>query len=845
MKKGSLFSPSRRYSVATSMIVSALLLTIIAGSVFLVRNNQVHAASTTVQHYEYVFPDGAMYVYDMDNNFALVKQVSLPTTNVRGVSVSAATSMLYVSYNGDGGGHGNGSLLKYNLLTDQVVWSQNYNFGIDSMDITPDGKTIYMPDGEAAYDGYWHILDAGTGAVTGSIFIGQGGAAHNTLVSLDGKYVYLAALNYNYLVQVDTSTNQITKLIGPTVSGVRPFTFTSDQHYAFTTDSGFIGFDVSDITTGKVLYTVAPPGFTAPAGLNAPSHGITLSPDEKMVYFIDSYYQYVHVYDVSGLPTTAPTHVTDIKLVQPLSGTVSPCGYDCNREGWINISRDGRFLFVGDSGDVISTATNKQVAELPSLNNSRKNLEVDWANGSILLATPREGMGYKNYPIPTPGSTPTPTSTSTPTATSTPTTTPVAGTVVAQDSFQRANQTYWGTASDGHSWSGDANTNTNFSIANNAGVISGNGAANNAVLGPVGTDEEVLTTGSLSSFTNNNFGAVIRWSDTNNWYKAYIDGAQLILQARVAGTYSTLSSVAYTATAGTSYTLRFRVSGSNLYAKAWPAGSTEPTNWAVTATSTALSSGYGGLRIQVATGASANVTSFLETVPGTVTPTPTPTASATATPTATSTVTPTPTSTPISTVTPTPLPGAVIAQDTFHRANQTYWGTASDGQMWGGDANNNVAFSIVNNAGHISGGSTPFNAVLGPTAANEGVLFSGTLSSFTNTNLGAVVRWTDANNWYKAYINGTSLVIQKKVNGTVTTLGSASFAAVAGTSYTLRFNVVGNTLTAKAWQAGSTEPSAWMVSVNDSSFASGYCGIRIQLQSGITADVTSFQGTQL
>jgi hypothetical protein len=32
-----------------------------------------------------------------------------------------------------------------------------------------------------------------------------------------------------------------------------------------------------------------------------------------------------------------------------------------------------------------------------------------------------------------------------------------AGSVLAQDSFQRPNQTFWGTASDGHVWAGDAN----------------------------------------------------------------------------------------------------------------------------------------------------------------------------------------------------------------------------------------------------------------------------------------------------------------------------------------------------------------------------------------------------
>src|SRR6266446_1475512 len=34
--------------------------------------------SNAIQHYEYVFPDGMMYVYDMDNGHRLVKRINLP-----------------------------------------------------------------------------------------------------------------------------------------------------------------------------------------------------------------------------------------------------------------------------------------------------------------------------------------------------------------------------------------------------------------------------------------------------------------------------------------------------------------------------------------------------------------------------------------------------------------------------------------------------------------------------------------------------------------------------------------------------------------------------------------------
>ena len=182
-----------------------------------------------------------------------------------------------------------------------------------------------------------------------------------------------------------------------------------------------------------------------------------------------------------------------------------------------------------------------------------------------------------------------------------------------------------------------------------------------------------------------------------------------------------------------------------------------------------------------------------------------------------------------------------MAQDTFQRSNQALWGTASDGQTWGADANTGSVFSIVTNTGRVSnGGTTSYNAILGPVATNAEVMFTGSMSSYTYNNLGAVLRWSDTNNWYKAYINGASLVVQKRVNGAYTFLGSVPFTATPGTSYTLRFRVVGTTLYARVWRAGTTEPTNWMIMVSDTTFSSGFCGLRILAQNGTSANYTSF-----
>jgi DNA-binding beta-propeller fold protein YncE len=353
---------------------------------------------SVVQHYEYVFVSGSMYVYDMDAGQRLVQRVELPMTSgrgVRGAVASPSTHTLYVSYGGDGGGNGNGSLLAYDLLSGRVLWTRDYQTGIDSMAITPDGSRIYMPTGEIDKSGIWQVLNAGNGEVIGTI---QGpSGAHNTVMSLDGRYVFLGGRDNDHLYEVSTASNQVVQTIGPLQESVRPFTINGRDTLAFTTATHFLGFQVSSITTGRVLYTESFPGFSwDPASFkpSAPSHGISLSPDERLLWVMDAPNSYVHVFDVSGLPGQAPRLIANVALSEPMSGMASPCAYDCERDGWIQDSRDGRFVYVGDSGDVIDAHSYKIVAYLPALRESRVTLEIDWRSGLPIAATPREGVGY-------------------------------------------------------------------------------------------------------------------------------------------------------------------------------------------------------------------------------------------------------------------------------------------------------------------------------------------------------------------------------------------------------------------------------------------------------------------
>jgi DNA-binding beta-propeller fold protein YncE len=299
------------------------------------------ARATPVRHYEYVFPDQSMLVYDIDHGHRLVQRRAFPQAQaIRGVAASPRTHRLYVSFGSDRGDHAQGSLLAYDLIANRVLWQRDYAFGIDSMAITPNGRTIYMPVGEASMDTTWRVINAMTGAVRSRISAGRG--PHNTVTSLDGRRVYLGGRYDRFLYVASTSTNRVIERIGPLILGVRPFTIDGRQRFAFTTATRFRGFQVSSIRTGRVLYTVS---FGSNAGLapgDPPSHGISLSPDERQLWVFDAPPGLVHVFDVTGLPRHRPRQVGAIKLRVGLSGGEVPCSYACGRNGWLLHSLDGR-----------------------------------------------------------------------------------------------------------------------------------------------------------------------------------------------------------------------------------------------------------------------------------------------------------------------------------------------------------------------------------------------------------------------------------------------------------------------------------------------------------------------
>jgi len=317
-------------------------------------------------------------VFDIDNNHKFVKRIKTPASemkkpeNIKGVCANALTKRLYFT-----------TLTKLycvDLVTEKTLWEKALPDGCDRMSITPDGKTLYVPTLEKDH---WNIVDAMTGDLITRIETKS--RAHNTVVSLDGQYMYLAGISKPTLPVVDTATHKITQTVGPFGHGIRPFTVNADRSLVFVNVNELLGFEIGDLKSGKVLHRVVVEGFKSePKQVKrhgCPSHGVGLTPDEKEIWICDAANSMMHVFDATVMP---PKQTTSIKVRE--------------QPGWITFSRDGQWAWPS-TGDVIDVKTKKIALTLTDEEgrevHSEKVVEIIWIDGVPVLVGDQFGVGRK------------------------------------------------------------------------------------------------------------------------------------------------------------------------------------------------------------------------------------------------------------------------------------------------------------------------------------------------------------------------------------------------------------------------------------------------------------------
>jgi hypothetical protein len=369
--------------VAGLISISAL---VIGG--FAATNSPAPARGQPLANGQYIYAahdDGTVGVYNITARYSLVKTIRVftGTADVRGVTAAAPTHRLYVMYNR----LNNGYVAAVDLLTGRVLWDKVlHSPGVDRGNVTPDGQTLYLPTYEGDSNSpYELVVNAITGAVKTRITLPP--RSHDTIVSLDGKYVFMETKSPTGTLYIgSTTTNRVVKtLTGYGYTHVlAPFSINGTETLVVNDVYGLYGFQIGDVVTGKVIRTVH---YTGTAGNANGLHGIGWTPNENEVWADDdgTGYPYVHVFNMRTTPPTQ-THLVRLSNSDP---------------HWITFSIDGRFAYVAgpkgsrDPTDIIATATYRRVGLLPA---SEDLLEVDFSNGAVTRVGNQFGIGRVTTP---------------------------------------------------------------------------------------------------------------------------------------------------------------------------------------------------------------------------------------------------------------------------------------------------------------------------------------------------------------------------------------------------------------------------------------------------------------
>jgi hypothetical protein len=340
------------------------------------------SADEALHRYLYMAsPDGAqmegasgkaLLVFDIDNGFAFVKRIENENliSGVRGLTGCLATHSLYYST-------GARRLGRFDLETEKIVWEKGYSGGCDRSSVMLDGSRVFAPTGwwEKGDAGGFVVIDGATGDELHRIKVGD--SAHNSIMSPDGRRVYLGTTTR--LTVFDTSDEHIIKDI-PDVgeSGVFPYTIDSRQRFAYVCLGKHVGFDVVDLEQGRAVHRV----LAGPEAIAHRTHGAALTPDERELWISDQLGKKLFIFDNTVMP---PKQTGSLDL-------------SIGGHGWVNFSLDGAYAWC-HTPDVFDAHTKKQIATLRDEMGkpfcSSKLIEVHIKNGKVVAMGSEFGLGRK------------------------------------------------------------------------------------------------------------------------------------------------------------------------------------------------------------------------------------------------------------------------------------------------------------------------------------------------------------------------------------------------------------------------------------------------------------------
>ena len=311
-------------------------------------------------------------IFDIDQGHKFVRRIDIPAFNegLRGFTGNLKTRRAYFSTS-------NRRVGAFDLETEKIVWDKTYEAGADRSSITKDGKKIYVPTG------YWYfgadsgmlVLNANNGELIKRLNVGP--AAHNSLVSLDGRFLYLGS--QTMLTIFDTRDEEMIRQIKDVGErGIFPYTMDSRNRIAYVCLGDHVGFDVVDLETGKVPHRV----YAGKERIAHRTHGAALTPDERELWISDQVGKKLFVYDATKMP---PEPKSEVELSQ-------------GGHGWVSFSLDGQYAWT-HTPDVFDARTKKLVATLKDETgvpvSGSKYFEVHFRGGKVVEMGSEFGLGRK------------------------------------------------------------------------------------------------------------------------------------------------------------------------------------------------------------------------------------------------------------------------------------------------------------------------------------------------------------------------------------------------------------------------------------------------------------------